>query len=233
MAYTFDDQLNFMSVLLSDSNTDSESQFPLAIRKAEINHAEKQFARDTKMLLEKASGTASSKEISMPSGWLETFVLYVTVSGTKYKVTNNREISPKKLEEADLYAGDIPYYYYWIESGTRKIILVGSSALDSASYELFYFKQPTTDLDLVTDTSDFPEEYRQASVYKAASSLLLQIGQYVRSEQLLQKYDRLAIQAREESERHYINHEPPSPDVAGLGIDDVVDRQGMDNVWGW
>lgn len=225
MSYTFEDQQNFLSTLLADSNTDSSSQWPEAQRQTEINHAEIQFARDTKFLLEFTSGTASSKVISIPSDWLETYALYVTVSGTKYLVTRDREISPKQLEEGNLYAGDIPYYYYWVTSDTRKITLVGSSNLNSASYELYYFKKPGT-LSATTDVSDFPEEYRQASVYKAASNLLLQIGQYTRSQALLQFYDRLVAQAKAESERFYIDTNLPRPDVLGMGGDDTTDRQG-------
>lgn len=226
MAYTFEDQLNFLSTLLADSNTDSDSQWPLAQRKTEINHAEKQFAKDSRCLMESATGTASSKLITVPTDWLETFVLYVTVGGVKYKVTNDREISPKRLEEGNLYNGDYPYYYFWIYSGVRKITLVGSSSLASASYEMFYFRQPTTALDATSDVSVFPEEYRQASIFKAASNLLLQIGQYQRSDYMLGKYRELAAQAKEVSERLYINDDPPRPDVYGLGADDTTDRQG-------
>lgn len=226
MAYTFEDQLNFLSTLLSDSNTDSDSQWPLAQRKTEINHAEKQFAKDSRILLEQTTGTASSKLITVPTDWLETFVLYVTVGGVKYKVTNDREISPKVLEEGDVYNGDQPYYYFWTFSGVRKIVLVGSSSLSSASYELFYFRQPTTALDLTSDTSVFPEEYRKASVYKAASELLPQIGQYQRSEWCLGKYQALVAEAKFVSERWYKDTDNPRPDVLGIGADDVTDRQG-------
>lgn len=226
MSYTFGDQLNFLSSLLADSNTDTQSQWPLAQRKTELNFSEKQFARDSHCLLEVTTGTASSKVISVPSDWIETYVLYVTVSGTKYKVTNDREISPKNLEQGNLYAGDIPYYYFWTSAGTNQITLVGSSALDSAAYQLFYFAQPTTALDNTTDTSEIPEQYRQAPVYKAASNLLLQIGQYTRSSALMQQYDRLVAQARSEYDRHYVDWDPPRPDILGMGQDDVTDRQG-------
>lgn len=226
MSFTFGDQLNFLSSLLADSNTDSESQWPLAQRKTELNFAEKQFARDSKLLMENTTGTASSKVITLPTDWLETYCLYVTVSGVKYRVTNDREISPKALEEGNLYAGDIPYYYFWTFSGTRKITLVGSSNLASAAYDLYYFAQPTTALSDTTDTSEIPEEYRQAPVYKAASNLLLQIGQYTRSQALMQMYDRLVAQASSEAQRQYIDTNYPRPDVLGMGMDDVTDRQG-------
>lgn len=227
MAYTFDDQLNFLSTLLADSDSDTSSMWPLAQRKTEINHAQLQFARDTKILLERTTGTATSKEITLPSDWLETFVMYVTVGGIKYKVTNDRELSPKRLEEANLYAGDIPYYYFWTFSGVRKVVLVGSAGLASASYELFYLKKPTVLVE-TTETSDFAEEYRKAPVYMAASELLKQIGQYTRSGVLMQSYDRLAAQARQEAERWYVDWDAPRPDVLGIGYDDTTDRQGVD-----
>lgn len=229
MAYTFLDQQNFLSTLLADSNTDSASQWPLAQRKTELNHAEKQFARDTKSLLENTTGTASSKIITLPSDWIETFVLYVTVGGTKYKVTKKREISPKQLEEGALYSGDFPYYYFWVFGGTKKITLVGSGNLASAAYDIFYFARPVTDLDGDSDTSEFDEEYRQGPVFKAASNLVKQIGQYTRSRELLADYNRIAAQCRDEYARHYINYDPPAPDVLGIGADDQTDRQGVEN----
>lgn len=233
MAYTFGDQLDFLSSLLGDSNTDSESQWPLAQRKTELNMAEKQFAKDSRILLENATGNAVAKAITVPADWLETFVLYVTVSGTKYKVTNDREISPKRLEEANIYSGDYPYYYFWTYSGTRKIVLVGSSNLTTAEYDLYYFAQPTTALDLTTDTSEIQEEYRKASVYMAASNLLPQIGQYTRADWCMGRYNLLVQQAKEVSERLYMNDDPPRPDVLGIGSDSTTDRQGHSSFGEW
>jgi len=229
MSYTFGDQLDFLSSLLGDSNTDSSSQWPLAQRKTEINHAEKQFARDTKCLLERTTGTVSSMEISLPSGWLETYALYVTIGSVKYRIDNDREVSAKDLERWNDYAGAMPYYYYWSFDGTRKIKLLGASgSINGASYELFYFEQPTTALDLTTDTSILQEEYRQAPVYKAASNLLLQIGQYTRSSVLLQMYDRLVQQARAEVRSQYLDYDMPRPDF-NLIDPAATDRQGQ----GW
>lgn len=229
MAYTFGDQLNFLSTLLADSNVDTSSMWPTAQRKTEINHAEKQFARDTKILLENATGTVASKEISVPSGWLETFALYVTISTNKYRIDGRREISPKDLERWSDYAGDIPYYYFWGFSGTKKIKFVGSSAVNGATYDLYYFEQPTTALDDTSDVSLIPEEYRQAPVYKAAANLLLQIGQYTRAQVLQQQYDRLVAQAKSEVETQYKNHNLPSPDL-NIIESDPVDTQG-NGVW--
>lgn len=226
MAYTFGDQLNFASTLLADSSTDSTSMWPLAQRKTEINHAEKQFARDTKAILEKTTGTMTSATLTMPSGWIETYALYVTIGGSERLITNDREISPKDLERYSDYAGDIPYYYFWKISGTDTITFVGSSAVQTAAYTLFYFEEPTTALDDTTDVSLLPEVYRQAPVYKACSNLLLQIGQYTRSQALLAHYERLALQAREETRQRYRDYENPRPDLNMMGTD-PVDIQGQ------
>src|SRR3989304_4517097 len=173
MAYTFLNQQSFLSSLLGDSNTDASSQWPLAQRKVELNHAEKQFARDTKILMENVTGTVSSMAIDVPSGWLETFALYITVGSVKYRIDNDREISPKDLERWNDYSGDIPYYYFWNFSGTRKMKFVGTASnINGAAYDLYYFETPTTDLDATSDVSILPEEYRQAPVYKAAITFL-------------------------------------------------------------
>jgi len=226
MAYTFLDQQNFLSSLLGDSNVDASSQWPTAQRQTELNHAEKQFARDTKILMETATGTASSKVITIPTGWIETFVMHVTVSSTLYKVTGDREISIKDLERWNTYSGDFPYYWFWASSGTRQYTLVGSSNLSSAAYSLYYFEQPTTALSGDTDESLIPEEYRQAPVFKTASNLLLQTGQYSRSGALLQAYDRLMVQARDEARKWYLDYEAPRPD---MNIADITpqDMQGQ------
>jgi len=229
MAYTFGNQLDFLSSLLGDSNTDSSSQWPLAQRKLEINHAEKQFARDSKCLLERTTGTVSSMEISMPSGWLETHAFYITIGSVKYRIDNDREVSPKDLERWNDYSGAIPHYYFWGYSGTMKIKLLGASgSINGASYELFYFEHPTTDLDATSDTSILPEEYRQAPVYKAASNLLLQIGQYNRASNLLSMYQGLVETARIEAGKRYIDIDRPNPDFNMIDPS-ATDRQGQ----GW
>lgn len=229
MPYTFLNQQDFLSTLLGDLNTDSASMWPLAQRKTELNHAEKQFARDTKIILENATGTVSSMEISVPSGWLETFALYITVGSVKYRIDNDREISPKDLERWTDYGGDIPYFYFWSYSGTRKIKLLGSaSGINGAAYDLYYFMVPTTDLSLDADVSSLPEEYRQASVYKAASNLLMQIGQNARAGQFLQMYDRLVQQAKQEVGRWYQDYDQPRPDF-NIVYPEQTDRQGV----GW
>lgn len=162
----------------------------------------------------------------MPSGWIETHALYITISGEERLITNRREINVKDLERYDNYSGDIPYYYFWTFAGTQKIKFVGSTAVNGSAYNLYYFEEPTTALDDNTDVSLIPERYRQAPIYKAASNLVLQIGQYTRSTALLQMYDRLMLQAQAESERWYTNTNIPTPDLNILASD-PVDIQGQ------
>ena len=98
MSYTFLDQQNKLSRLLGDANTSSDDAFPLDDRKKEINRGEVQFAKDTKMLMKKITGTVSNQEISLPSDWFETYVL----------VVNNDNFSVQKLifHVMPLYPGD-------------------------------------------------------------------------------------------------------------------------------
>ena len=229
MSYIFTDQLNFLSGLLGDSNTDTSSQWPLAQRKTEINHAEKQFAKDTMMLQENSSSTIANMELAVPSGWFATFAFYVTVSNIKYRIDNNREIAPSDLERWADYGGSIPYYFFWGFAGTRKIKFLGNaSAINGTTYDWYYFEMPTTDLDDGADVSIIPEEYRQASVHKAASNLLQQVGQYTRAQQQLQLYNNLVTQGRSQAGRTYLDYDQPRPDF-NIIDSEVPDRQGQ----GW
>lgn len=226
MSYTFEHQQDFLSTLLADSNTDSESMFPLAKRKKELNHAEVQFAKDSRILQEYATGTIASMELALPSGWFETFAFIVTISSSDRLITRRREISAQDLERYGSYAGNIPYYYFWTFSGTRKIKFVGSSsAINGATYKIYYFKFPTTELDLDADTSELPEEYRQGPVFKAASNLLRQIGQYTRAKECLSEYNRLMMQAQQQSELWFTKVELPTPDLNIIEAE-AVDIQG-------
>ena len=69
MAFTYDfSQLkDKLSELLGDSDTATDSQFPLTSRERAINEAEVAFSIDSKNLLEKATGTVASMEIDFPS----------------------------------------------------------------------------------------------------------------------------------------------------------------------
>jgi hypothetical protein len=189
-----------------------------------------QFARDSQALLENATGTVASKEISLPSGWVDTHALFVTIGGSKRMITRRREISVKDLERYSDYAGDIPYYYYWEFSGTKKIKFVGSTAMNGAAYDLYYFEAPTTALADTTDVSILPEEFRQAPVYKAASNLVLQIGMYQRAQTLLALYERAVQQAKAQAQMRYVNVETPAPDLNVMDST-PTDVQGQPGDW--
>lgn len=226
MSYTFSDQQTKLSQLLGDSNTGTDDAWPLAVRKKEINRGELRFALDTKMLKENTSSTVSSLEIAFPSDLIEISVLYVQNSGTeKYKITNDREISVKDLERYAAYGGDVPYYYIWEFSGTRKMKLLGSSGINGKTYDLYYIKKPTTELSDDTDTSLFPEEYREASVYYAAGQLLKQIGKVDQSNEYMSEYISIAQRASSTILRRDVNYDQPRPDF-NIAEPFVQDIQG-------
>lgn len=222
MSYTFLEQQNKLSSLLGDSNTSSDDMFPLATRKLEINRGEIHFARDSKLLKEYATGVVASMEFSMPTDWVETYKLIVD----NVVITNSREISLNDWEKYYNYGGTDPYYYYWQFSGTRKLKLLGNTSINGNTYYLYYFKKPTTALNLDADESLFPDEYREASVFYAASQLLEQIGKTDLADRYLQKYLALVQQAMIEGERHFVNRENPVPDLGDELNETDVDREG-------
>ena len=213
MAYTFGNQLSFLASLLGDSNTDTSSQWPLAQRKLELNESTRQFFKDSLIGLENATGTITDMELEIPSGWFETFSFYVTIGNVKYRLDNDREISPKDFERWSNYAGSIPYYYFWIFSQTKKIKLLGNSnTINGQTYDLYYFNYPTDDLSNDSDTPYEPQEYRQAPVFKAASNLLFQIGQHQKASDFLQLYNQSVQQAKSQFSRYYLDYDLPRPD---------------------
>jgi hypothetical protein len=223
MSYTFNDQLNKLSSLLGDPNTSSDDMWPLAIRKKEINRGELAFAKDSHLLKEYATGTVASMEISVPSDWLETYILIID----NYIITNDREISLADWERYYNWNGDIPYYYFWEFSGTRKIKLLGNSTnINGDTYYFYYFKKPTTELSDAADVSLFPEEYREASVYKAAAELLEQIAKTQLADRYRLAYQALVAQAIIEGEKHFIDKQYPRPDKGGDENSSSVDIEG-------
>lgn len=226
MSYTFSDQQNKLSSLLGDPNSSTDDQWPLATRKKEINRGELRFAVDTKMLRNYASGTLSSLTIDFPSDMIEVFVLYILSSSTvKYKITNDREISVKDLERYAGYGGDIPWYYTWEFSGTRKIKFLGSSGNNGRTYELFYIKKPTTELSSDSDESLFPEELREAPVHYAASQLLEQIGKTDLAQYHMNKYLEYVQMGRKLVIDRDLDYDLPRPDF-NMGDTQVQDTQG-------
>ena len=217
MAYTLADQLNFLSTLCGDPNVSSDDQWPTAQRLTEINNGELQFARDAKNLREYATGSVTSNQIAVPSDWLGTYALIID----NYMISNNREIGIQDWERYYNYTGAPPYYYFWEYSGTRYIKLLGSAT----TYQLYYWKRPTTALSLTTDVSLHPEEYRKASVYFAAAELLKQIGKHQESQLMVQYYSEYVLRAQADIGKSYVNREYAQPDM-GDGDSSTTDTQG-------
>lgn len=224
MAFTFLDQQNKLSSLLGDDNSDTDSMFPLTQRKKELNRGEWQFSVDALNLKEYATGTIASSQLALPSDWIQTFVLVVN----NIVLTNDREVSLKDYERYATWNDSRPYYYIWEFSGTRYIKFF-STAADGQTYKLYYFKKPTTELSANTDVSLHPEEYREASVYYAATELMKQIGKAIQAEQFIAQYIYFVQRAKEKNEKSYIDKEYPRPDFGDIGVQRTTDVQGV----GW
>lgn len=218
MAYTFNDQLNFLSTCLGDPNVSGDDMWPTAQRITEINNGELQFARDAKNLREYATGTVTGSQIAVPSDWLGTYVLIIDDK----VISNAREIALQDWERYSNYAGAPPYYYFWEFSGTRYIKLIGSAT----TYKWYYFKRPTIALSLTTDVSIHPEEYRKASVYFAASELLKQIGKHQEAAIMNNEYSEYVMRAQGDVGKSFINKEYAQPDF-GEGNISTTDIQGQ------
>lgn len=225
MSWTFSDSQDFLSQLLGDPNTSSSDMFPTDQRNRELNNAEIQFARDAMNLREYATGTISSSQIAMPSDWLKTFILIVD----NMVLNANREIAISDWERYYNYSGTPPYYYYWEFSGTRYIKFFGSGT----TYNLYYFKRPTTALVNSTDVSLHPEEYRKGIVYYAAAELMKQIGKHQESNLFYQSYQEYVIRAREDIGKSYIEKNYASPDFGDVDVNSTGDTQGQGySQWG-
>lgn len=221
IAYTFANQQSKLSELLGDPNTSTDDMFPITRRKLMINMGEVQFARDSKIYKNYTTGTVASSELSVPTDWLETFILIVN----NVVISNDKEISLSDYERYYADAEQSPYFYFWEFSGTRKIKFIGSTC-NGQTYQIFYFAKPTTALDLDADVSVFPLEYREASIYWAAGELLQQIGKTELAVLYKNIYAQYVDKARMESEKQYINKEYPRPDLGLSDVPTIVDRQG-------
>lgn len=226
-AMTFANQQSKLSRLLGDSNTDNDSMWPLDDRKFELNRGEKQFSRDSKSLTAYETGTVSGQVISIPTDWVETFVLTVD----DVVVSNDLEVSLTEFERYD-NVGD-KFVYFWRDAAGNREITFLSDSVNNLTYKLWYFKIPTTDLDSDSDESSHPDEYREASVYYAASELLEQVGKTQMSDRYRAKYQFFVDKASAESQKHYINKELPRPDVQAEGLMYDKDVQGIGTVSGW
>ena len=214
MSYSFLNQQDKLSHLLGDNDTSSESMFPLAIRKKELNRGEMQFAVLSKCIKEYATATVSDKKIAVPSDWIAT--AYLIVGGVV--ITNDREISLSQWERYKDWSGDRPFYYFWEFSGIREIRFLGSTNINSQTYELYYFKKPTTELDADGDTSLAPEEYREAPAYYAAGELLLTMGKTNLASVFKNEFATRTLIAKSEHSDKFIDQELPRPDF-GPGTD--------------
>lgn len=222
MSYTFLNQQNKLSSLLGDSNTTSDDMFPIAVRQKEINRGEWQLAVDAKDLFGYATGTVSSLTIAVPSDWVDTHVLIVN----NVVIDNDREIALQDWQRYYNWGGTDPYYYFWDSgSGTLNINLLGSNA-NGQTYKLFYFKKPTTELSADSDTSLHQEEFREASVYYAASELMRQIGKAQQAMEYRQVYESFVARADAWARKKYIKKEYARPDFGPFYDFNQTDTQG-------
>lgn len=219
MSFTFENQQDLLSILVGDSNEGSDDAFPTAVRKKYINRGEWHFAIDTKFVREKATGTVSSLQISVPSDWFETYALIVG----DYVLTKDDEISIKDYERWSSYGGSRPKFHMSEESGTRYFKFLGSA--NSLAYSLYYFKKPSTELSGDSDTSIFPEEFREASVYWAAGELLQQQGKNAIADKYKAIYNKYVHDAQALVERIYVDRDYAVPDTNQMG-DQTTDFQG-------
>ena len=223
MSMTFANQQTLLSVLLGDSNTGSDDAFPLATRKLFLNRGELQFARDTRMLREKTSGTISSSQLAVPSDWLRTVALIVN----SVNLQQDREISIQDYERWYNSSSVRPAYFMSEESGTRYFKFFGSST--GQAYILYYIKKPTTALSSDSDESLFPDEFREASVYWAAGELLQQAGKNTIADKYKAIYNNYVREGQKYAEDLYVDKWYANPDfnyidrgesdVAGGGFD--------------
>jgi hypothetical protein len=218
--YTFLNMQSKLSELLGDSNTSTDDMFPLARRKFVLNMAEVQFARDSKLLKNYATGTIASSELALPKDWIENYIFIVNNKA----ISNDKEVALADWERFYSVAEESPYFYYWEFSGTRKFKFIGSTC-NGQTYYLYYFAKPTTELDADGDTSVFPLEYREAPIYWAAAELLQQIGKTELATLYKNNYAQYVMKGIAEGEKLFINKEYPRPDIIGDTISDV-DRQG-------
>ena len=222
----FEEQLNFLSELLGDPNTSTDDMFPLARRKKAINRGEIQFAIDSKSIKEYATGTVASDEITLPSNWVDTFILVVDNKPISFR----REMSLANWERHYQGSVDEPISYLWEFSGVKKIKFMTTSGLNGKTYQLWYYKKPTTELSDNTDESIMLDEFREASVYWAAHRLLQQIGKSSLSDRMFQQYTLLVQKAILQTGRDLVEHLPAVPDLGDYGYS-YTDRQGQWNNW--
>lgn len=225
MGMTFLQQQGKLSRLLGDPNTGTDDQWPLADRKFEINRGEKKFAKDSRSLLKYVTGTVTSQGISLPSGFQEVHVLVVD----DIVMTGKDEIA---LQEYETYidSGEDKFWFWENASGTRQLNFIDSNS-NNLTYKLWYFGKPTVDLSADADESPFEDEYREASVYWAASELLEQIGKTQLADRNRFKYQALVQEAYDETQKKIMNITFAYPFT---GVEEEFDKdiQGRGNLIG-
>lgn len=227
MSYTFLDAQSKLSVLLQDSNTGVDDAWPITIRKKELNRGELQFAKDTKIYRNKATGTLdATNKLAIPADWLETTCLIVN----NYVLNRDREIAVQDYDRYRQYASAYPFYYMTQESGTRYFVFIG--AVTDVTYTLHYIAKPATELDLDTAESVFPEEFREASVYYAAAQLLQQVGKSEYADRYLAIYTRLVRDGQAQAEQMYMSRQMAQPDSNYITASES-DHQGQGYDYGY
>ncbi len=213
MSYTFLNQQDKLSSLLGDPNTTTDDMFPIAQRKKELNRGEWNLAVDAKDLMAYETGTVSGTSITLPADYIDLHILVVN----GFVLTNDQEIS---LEDYERYAstGSNTQYYYWTDaSGNELLNLVGLSA-SGQTYKLYYFKKPTTELTSDSDVSLHREEFREGSVYYAASELMKQIGKNQQGDYFRGIYEAMAVRADAWARSRYIKKNYARPDMGPAGF---------------
>lgn len=215
MAYTFLDQQNKLSSLLGDPNTTTDDMFPSAVRQKELNRGEWQFAVDARDLKEYTTSTISGMQIAVPADFVSMYALIIVTATTQIVVSNNHEVSIKDWERYYLYASTRPYFYMWDFSGVKYMKLLGSP-INGLTYNLYYFKKPTTELAGNSDVSLHREEFREAPAFYAAAQLMQQIGKYTQASQFMQQYQAHVDRAKDISLREFIDNERSTPDFGAV-----------------
>lgn len=222
MGMTFLNQLDKLARILGDANTSSDDQWPIADRKFEINRGEQMLAKRSRSLLRYTTGTVSSQAISLPTGFLGIHVLVVNdeiMSGL-------REMALQDHERM-INSGEDRFFFWANSSGTRQINFI-DSASDGLTYKLWYFIKPTTSLVSDSDESLFEDEYREGSVYYAASELLPQTGKLELAEYWKGRFNEVAEELRIRTEQLYLNSIRSYPDL-GVSDGNDKDKQGFHN----
>ncbi len=221
MGMTFLDAQNKLSVLLQDSNTGADDAWPLAIRKTELNRAELQFCKDSKLIRNKATGTLdATNKLALPSDFLEVVSLIVG----NYVLNRDREISIADYDRFYQNSSTYPVYYISQESGTRYINFLGT--VTGTAYIFHYIAKPSTALSGNTDESIIPDEFRDASPYYAAAQLLQQVGKSEYADRYLAIYTRLVRDGQAQAESLYMTKQYANPDVNSIDAG-TTDQQGV------